>query len=212
VTKTLLLDLDDVQDAFTHVLQILKDRAYTDTGINITAATIIYPDFFPCDVGNRVRAAAYADDDDEQPSLILLEQGVAHLDLLTSGKHCMIPHPMDSLQCTNIDLALWVEFKKRNEDIKKELVAGQSWPALRRELARARGSLKECRQQKGEEGEQVEEWPLELDGWWSSEEKRRPVVLRREDVQTVDEVYVASLAGTLDQVQLCLQGTLHVPT
>jgi hypothetical protein len=44
----------------------------------------------------------------------------------------------------------------------------------------------------------VEEWPLDLDGWCSSEEKRRPVVLRWEDVQAVDEIYVASLAGTLD--------------
>jgi hypothetical protein len=246
------LDLDYAQNGFKQALTLVRNRAYTNTGINITAATIIYPDFFPWDVGNRVRAAAYDagmetptlpaltkrqvfewhanallfnrtstrqrqrrgynNDDDDQPSLILLEQGVAHFDLLTSGKHCMIQHPMDHLRCTNIVLALWVEFKERNQDVKEELVAGQSWPALRRELARARESLKDYRQQKGEEGEQVEEWPLSLDGWWSSEEKRRPVVLRWEDVQTVDEAYVASLAGTLDQVQLCLQGTLHVPT
>jgi hypothetical protein len=92
-------------------------------------------------------------DDHGQPSLILLEQGVAHFDLMTSGKHCMIQHPMDHLRCTNIDLALWVEFKKRNQDVTEELVAGQSWPALSRELARARGSLKEYRQREGGERE-----------------------------------------------------------
>lgn len=246
--KSETLDLDYVQDSFRQALNLIKDRAYTNTGINITAAMIMFPDSFPWDVQGRAEAAAYGagmgtpslpaltkrqvferyanallfnktrttaiarqlDHVDDQPSLILLEQGNWYFDLLTSGKHCMMQHPMDHMGCAYIILDLWVAFRERNADVAQEILAGQSWPVLRRELARARDVLKEYREREGE-GEQVEEWPLDLDGWWSSKEKRRPVSLRWEDVHAVDEGCVQFLAETLDQVQLCLQGTCICP-
>ncbi|KAL4861548.1 hypothetical protein BDV12DRAFT_64487 [Aspergillus spectabilis] len=243
------LSLKYIEDGFAQALKAAKAIAYNNTGINITSAMIIYPDFFNTAVQRRVHDATYYASMqtlalgtytkrqlfenygnelllnktkppvpktyheqvqywlDNQLNLILLDQGATHFDLLTSGKHCMMNHPMDHMQCESILQLLWFKLRDRNEAVDQNMRATRSVARVRKEMIAARESMK--RQQWREEyeaSEHVKEWPMDLDDWWSSEEKRQPVSLLWEDVEAVNEQYVNLLAESLDQVQLCLQG------
>ncbi|KAL2837474.1 hypothetical protein BJY01DRAFT_44964 [Aspergillus pseudoustus] len=157
---------------------------------------------------------------ENQPSLILLEQGASHFDLLTSGRHCMMAHPLEEMACRRLLVLLWARFSKRNADVLAEVTETGSWDTLGQKVMVARESMKahrerECEVSEGFEecggAELIEEWPLDLDDWWSSEERRRPVSLLWEDVEAVDEEYVDRMAECLDQAQLCLQGATRSP-
>ncbi|KAL4887550.1 hypothetical protein BJY04DRAFT_3736 [Aspergillus karnatakaensis] len=248
------LSLDYIEAGFVQALKTAREVAYINTGINITSAMIIYPDYLDTAVQGRIYNAAYdagfnhlalgthterqiaerfgntllfnktysPDQEsiydqtwvDDQPNLILLQQGAAHFDILTSGRHCLVNHPQDGLGCEAIIRSLMFEFSKSNPDVKEEIITSNSLLRLRREIITARETLTNQRRESipGEtDSEQPQEWPLDLDSWWSSEDKKRPVSLRWEEIEAVNTLYADVLAESLDQVLLCLQGATSTP-
>jgi hypothetical protein len=49
-----------------------------------------------------------------------------------------------------------------------------------------------------------ERWPLELDDWWTGQQK--DAFISREDIESAEAEYVSDLAELLDNLLICLEG------
>jgi hypothetical protein len=152
---------------------------------------------------------------DKEPTILLLDQGFSHFDLMTSGKHLM-SHPIEPLACSRIWAGLRARLYERNADVLAEVTEADSGNRLGQEVMAAREALKmyrECERQGVGSGEQLAEGiMLGLGDWWTSEKRKQPVSLLWKDVEATDEEYVEKMAEWVGEVQLHLQSTyLFIP-
>ncbi|KAL4740015.1 hypothetical protein BDV11DRAFT_169510 [Aspergillus similis] len=166
----------------------------------------------------------------EKLNLVLLNQGYMHFDLMTSGpglRDCMgiLNVPIDWMGCHALSHGLVhrVTGSSGRKDLRAELKKGGDkarWE-LGREIMRIRRLFKAQREVDGaldrgqshghhQDGEDttLEEWPLDLDAWWTDPgHKTGGVSLLWDDIEIVDEEYVNSLAGILDSALLYMHGS-----
>jgi hypothetical protein len=111
--------------------------------------------------------------------------------------------------CINIIHRLVNRIVSTNADIQQQLDQGASYNTLKSAVYRAQYLMKmdrdvESWDEKVSKEDRPERWPLELDDWWTGQQK--DAFISREDIESAEAEYVSDLAELLDNLLICLEG------
>jgi hypothetical protein len=232
----------DLSETIANALGTVKARALEGTGIDISAALVVYPDFFnratesrwwwpqygiedacrqagietmtytPMSVKYLIQSSSTSLWDAEAApgeargpcaNVVMLDQGLRGVDVMTSGSYCSMSFPVEELNCTGVVYGL-ISRNPNNDLLLEELQRGASSNRLATEVMRARDLLKaEHDASKGRDEDIPEEWPIDLEGWWVSD-LAQAISLRWTDVKRVDDLYEDTLLDALHEAQSCV--------
>ncbi|RDW93661.1 kinesin family protein [Aspergillus mulundensis] len=218
----------DPTGIFAAALETVTATVLRETGINISSAMVLYPDFLDCKHDRTHRgqgelikramrmAGLYARLRPSFPvrtapwckghNLVLLDQGHWGLDVTVTGGYgggfCLPNLFVEDLGCDAIMRDL-ISSLSNTDAVRKELDHGASFAKLAAEVSRAREAL----MAQHDAGTFVHKWPVNVHDWWTSPEEREPdsISLRWEAVQAVDEKYLRDLARWLVAARDCIQ-------
>ncbi|OKL62307.1 hypothetical protein UA08_02850 [Talaromyces atroroseus] len=195
----------------TSAFEAIKSIAWEKHQINITSANIIAPDFFNDSMRFILSQAAGKADihvlgtsspremidasldflvdnatrdmvQRTDKNVLIIDHEFLYVDIQPAGKMCGPLIPLYNQGAHYITYALMNKTIAEDEDIRQQINQGASEVTLYNAIYEARLLIRDkC----NHEDDYCDEWELDLDGWWAGEEKR--AVLRREDVQAVDE-------------------------
>ncbi|KAL3441073.1 hypothetical protein BJX65DRAFT_14863 [Aspergillus insuetus] len=136
-------------------------------------------------------------------NVIMLDQGLKHFDVMTSGSYCSMSFPVEGLNCTSVVYAL-ISGNPNGNILLEELQRGASFNRLAYEIMGARDLLKAEHEASMDRGEDApKEWPVYLDGWWVSN-LAQSICLRWTDVKRVGDLYEDTLLDALHEAQSCV--------
>lgn len=146
---------------------------------------------------------------DYTPKLLIIDYGLLYFDVQTHGRRCHLNVSLDWMGCINIIHRLVNRVVSTNADIQQQLDQGASYNTLKSAVYRAQYLMKmdrdvESWDEKVSKEDRPERWPLELDDWWTGQQK--DAFISWEDIESVEAEYVSDLAELLDNLLICLEG------
>ncbi|PLB53909.1 hypothetical protein P170DRAFT_431673 [Aspergillus steynii IBT 23096] len=227
---------EDITNEFVTVLRQIKEKALEHHNIQIRHAVFSAPSFFNSTLTDLIVEAAravriqtsplviprtiapvYAQNDDLKDNktiqYLIIDQGEFHCDLRTTlfgdgtaNKGVMMP--MEPFASASINRQLATKLISESKDMQRQIEwganSGDLWQLIRKARFLIRDDIdSELMGEEKTEDHHLDEYPLDLQGWGDGSVQ---AVLKWEDVQKEEQVYMESLGRNILQIMIAVRG------